>query len=100
MNTVFGGASSIVMGCLILKATFVPRVIGPLMMLDGVGYLTFSLTTFLLPSLAARLYPYIPFVTTFLGEGALYFWLIVKGVNAERWREQAAAADRAASAWS
>jgi hypothetical protein len=40
---VFGGASSIVIGSLILRATFVPRIIGPLMILDGLGYFTFSL---------------------------------------------------------
>ncbi len=92
---VFGGASSIVMGALILRATFVPRNIGPLMMLDGLGYLTFSLAAFLSPPLAARIFPTIPFVTAAIGEGALYFWLIIKGVNAERWREQAAGTDRA-----
>ena len=93
---VFGGASSIVMGSLILRATFVPRIIGPLMILDGLGYLTFSLAAFLSPSLAARIYPYIPFVTAAIGEGALFLWLIVKGVNAERWQEQAATMDRGA----
>ncbi|HEY6195365.1 MAG TPA: DUF4386 domain-containing protein [Candidatus Eisenbacteria bacterium] len=91
---VFGGASSIVLGSLILRATFVPRIIGPLMMLDGLGYLTFSLTAFLSPSLAAHIFPTIPFVTAAIGEGALYLWLIIKGVNAERWREQAATVDR------
>ncbi len=95
---VFGGASSIVLGALILRATFVPRIIGPLMMLDGLGYLAFSLAAFLSPSLVARIFPLIPFVTAALGEGALYFWLIIKGVNVERWQEQAADADRAASA--
>ena len=93
---VFGGASSIVMGFLIRRAKFVPRVIGPLMMLDGLGYIAFSLAAFLSPTLGSRLYPYLPLVTTAIGEGALYLWLIFKGVNAERWREQAAAAYREA----
>lgn len=94
----FGGASSVVMGFLILESTFVPRVIGPLMMIDGLGYLTFSLSSFLSPPLALHIFPYIPFITAALGEGALLFWLIIRGVNVERWREQAAAMDRAA--WS
>jgi hypothetical protein len=85
----FGGASSIVLGSLILQATFVPRILGPLMMLDGLGYLTFSLSAFLSPSLAAHIFPFIPFSTAAIGEGALFLWLIVKGVNAERWQEQA-----------
>ena len=95
---VFGGASSIVLGSLILRATFVPRIIGPLMILDGLGYLAFSLVAFLSPSLVARIFPLVPFVTAAIGEGALYLWLIVKGVNAERWQEQAASTYRAAVA--
>jgi hypothetical protein len=86
---VFIGAASVAMGFLVLRATFLPRLIGPLMMVDGVGYVTFSLTTFLQPALAARLYPTIPFATT-LGEAALYLWLIFKGVDASRWQEQLA----------
>jgi len=87
----FFGCSSLVMGFLILRATFVPRILGPLMMIDGLGFLTFSLAAFLAPAVATRMYPYIPFVTALVGEGALFLWLIIKGVNAERWREQAAA---------
>jgi len=94
----FGGASSVVMGFLVVRSTFMPRIIGPLMMIDGLGYLTFSLASFLSPPLALHLFPYVPFITAALGEGALMLWLIVKGVNTERWREQATAMDRAASA--
>jgi hypothetical protein len=95
----FIGCSSVVMGHLLLRSTFVPRILGPLMMIDGLGYLTFSLASFLSPPVAAHIYPYVPFVTALLGEGALFLWLIIKSVNAERWREQAAATDRAALAW-
>jgi hypothetical protein len=88
---VFFGVFSILIGYLVLKSTFLPRIFGVLMAIDGVGYLTFSLATFLSPPLAAHLYPYVPFLTAFLGEPPLMLWLIVKGVNAERWYEQAAA---------
>jgi uncharacterized protein DUF4386 len=94
----FIGSSSLVLGSLVLRSTFVPRIIGPLMVIDGLGYLTFSLATFLSPPFAARLYPVLPFMTALLGEGALMLWLVVKGVNAERWQDQAAATERAASA--
>ena len=88
---VFGGASSIVMGCLILRATL--RASDHRAADDDrrTLHLTFSLAAFLSPSLVARIYPYIPFVTAAIGEGALYLWLIFRGVNAERWQEQAAA---------
>jgi hypothetical protein len=47
--------------------------------------------TFLSPPLANQLSPYI-FAPGLLGEGALTLWLLVMGVNAERWKEQASAA--------
>jgi hypothetical protein len=88
---VFFGPSSVLMGYLILRSTFLPRIFGVLMAIDGLGYLTFSLATFLSPPSAAHLYPYLPFVTAFLGEPPLMLWLIIKGVNVARWEEQAAA---------
>jgi hypothetical protein len=89
---VFFGSSFILMGYLALRSTFLPRILGVLVAIDGVGYLTFSMATFLSPPFAAHLYPYVPFLTALLGEPPLMLWLILKGVNAERWEEQAAAA--------
>jgi hypothetical protein len=63
-----------------------PRILGALMAFAGLGWLTF-----LSPSLANHLSPYI-FAPGMLGEGALTLWLLVKGVNAQRWQEQASAA--------
>jgi len=91
----FGGCSSIVMGFLVLRSTFVPRILALCMFVDGLGFLTFSLTTFLAPAVAPHLGPFIPYGTAMVGEGVLFLWLIIKGVNAERWREQAAAAELA-----
>ena len=85
----FFGCSSLVIASLILRSTFLPRVLGPFMMIDGLGYLTFSLATFLSPPLVTRFYPYVPFGTA-IGEGVLFLWLIIKSVDVERWREQAA----------
>jgi len=89
---VFFGAWAVVMGCLILRATFLPRTFGALMAIDGLGYLTFSLATFLSPPLVSHLYPYLPFLTALLGEPPLMLWLLFRAVDAEKWRAQAAAA--------
>src|SRR5262249_22604478 len=94
----FFGCSSLVMAHAVLRSTFVPRTLGPLMVVDGLGYLTYSVAAFLSPPLATRMYPYIPLVTTFLGSGMLFLWLTIMSVNAERWREQATAGDRPAPA--
>jgi Domain of unknown function (DUF4386) len=76
----------ILIGYLIFKSTFVPKVLGVLFALAGV-----ALLTFLYMPLASSLIPYNLAVDA-LGELALTLWLLVKGVNAERWKEQAKAA--------
>ena len=91
----FDGCSSLVMAFLVARSTFVPRVIAASMILDGLGFLTYSVSAFLAPSFASRIFPYIPMVTTALGSGVLFLWLIFKSVNVERWQEQAAASARA-----
>ena len=37
-----------------------------------------------------RIFPYIPLVTASIGEGAFFLWLLIRSVDAERLREQAA----------
>jgi hypothetical protein len=86
---VFYGVFAVLIGYLVLKSTFLPRVLGVLMAIDGLGYLVFSFATFISPPLVAHLYPYLPFVTALLGEASLMLWLIVKAVNSQRWEEQA-----------
>jgi hypothetical protein len=61
-----------------------PRILGVLMALAGLGWLTF-----LSPPFGAKyLYPYI--LVAAIGEALLTLWLLVMGVNAEAWKEQAA----------
>jgi hypothetical protein len=56
--------------------------------IEGVGYLVNSFTLFLAPALQPRIFPY--FAITAIAEIALWLWLIVMGVNVQRWKEQAA----------
>jgi hypothetical protein len=44
------------------------------------------------PPLAERLFPYLLAPAGALGELSLVFWLLVFGVSAERWKEQAGGA--------
>jgi hypothetical protein len=78
----FFGLYCMLIGWLILKSMFLPRIIGVFMALAGLGYLTF-----LSPPLAAYLSPY-NLAPAALGEGSLMLWLLVVGVNAQRWKEQ------------
>lgn len=86
ITLVFFGLYCLLIGCLIFKSTFLPRILGVLMALAGLGWLTF-----LSPPLANALSPYV-LVLGFLAELSLMLWLLVKGVNVQRWKQQAAAA--------
>lgn len=77
-------------GYLIFRSTFLPRILGVLMAIAGVCYLFHSLAYFLAPHFARHLIPYI-LVPCFIAETSLCLWLIVKGVNVQRWQEQASA---------
>jgi hypothetical protein len=80
----FFGVYCVLIGYLIFRSTFLPRIIGVFMALAGLGYLTF-----MSPSLAAYLSPY-NLAPAALGEGSLMIWLLAVGVNPQRWKEQAA----------
>src|SRR5437870_5126078 len=80
-SLVFFGCYCLLIGYLIFRSTFLPRILGALMMLAGLGWLTY-----LWPPLAHQLSPYVFFPGIF-GEGALTVWLLVAGVNAQRWNE-------------
>jgi hypothetical protein len=82
---VFFGAYCCLIGYLILQSTFLPRILGALMLFAGLGWLTFAS-----PALAKHLFPY-NLAPGIIGEGALTLWLVVKGVNEERWKGQCAA---------
>jgi hypothetical protein len=87
---IFFGFYCLLMGYLIFRSTFLPRIIGGLLMLAGLCYLTNYCATFLSPEFAARLFPCIPIPG--LSEVVLALWLLVMGVNMKRWKEQADAA--------
>ena len=83
IGIVYFGFYCLLIGYLIFRSTFLPRILGALMAFGGLGWLTF-----LSPPLAKYLSPY-NMVPGILGEGSLTLWLLVFGVNAQRWREQA-----------
>lgn len=83
ISIVFFGAFDIVIGALIFRSTFLPRALGVLMVLAGLGWLTF-----LSPPLASHLSTPIE-ILGFLAEAALMLWLVVFGVNVQRWNAQA-----------
>jgi hypothetical protein len=78
----FFGPYCLLIGYLIFRSTFLPRILGVLMALAGVGWLIF------LSPLADLLSTYLK-ILGFLAEASLMLWLIVKGVNVQKWNELA-----------
>ena len=80
----FFGVFQLLLGYVIYRSTFLPRILGVLIALAGLGWLTF-----LSPPLSAFLSNELE-VVGFVAEAALMLWLLVMGVNAERWQQRAA----------
>jgi Domain of unknown function (DUF4386) len=80
----FFGLYCLSIGYLIIRSTFLPRTLGVLMLIAGLGWLTFAV-----PDVGHRLMPFNA-LPGLVGEGALTLWLLIAGVDDRRWAEQAA----------
>ena len=87
----FFGVQCILIGCLVARSIFLPRILGVLLAIGGTTYTINFFANFLTPALGARLV-FLIFPLAIIGEGSLGLWLLVKGVNENRWYEQASAA--------
>jgi len=83
IGLVFFGFYCLLIGYLIFRSTFLPRILGAVMMVAGLGWLTF-----LSPPLANLLSPW-NMAPGILGEALLTLWLLAMGVSDQRWKEQA-----------
>jgi Domain of unknown function (DUF4386) len=78
----FFGVYCLLIGYLISKSTFLPRILGMLMGFGGLGWLTF-----LSLPLRKQLSPY-NLIPGIVAEVALTVWLLAVGVNVQKWMEQ------------
>jgi hypothetical protein len=86
ITVVFNGFYCLLVGYLIFRSTFLPPILGALMAFAGLGWLTC-----LSPRLAHYLSPY-NLALGILGQESIMLWLLVLGLNAQRWKEQAGVA--------
>jgi hypothetical protein len=85
----FFGPYCLLLGILMLGSKFLPRILGALMVLAGLGWLAF-----LIPQVAKRIGTGIE-VLGVAAEGLLMLWLLVMGVNVQKWQKQARTAAKA-----
>jgi Domain of unknown function (DUF4386) len=83
---VIGGVAYMIQGYLIVRSGFLPKVLGVLLALGGLGFVIRSFALALAPAYASLglLLP------TAVAGLALTAWLLVKGVDVRKWEEKAA----------
>ncbi len=74
----------LLLGYLVFKSGFLPRILGVLLMIAGFGLLIDFATFILFPNFDISFALY-----TFWGEPIFALWLLIKGVNVEQWEKRA-----------
>jgi hypothetical protein len=81
---VFYGIATALRGYLLYRSQYFPRWLGALLVLAGIGFITQSLLTILMPQLDSALL----LAPMLLAMAALAGWLLVKGIDAQRWQSR------------
>jgi Domain of unknown function (DUF4386) len=88
ISLVFFGVFCLLLGYLIFRSGFLPRIIGVLLAFQGLCYAINSFTDFLAPRYSAIIFSIL--TVSAVGEISLCLWLLVMGVNVPRWEKRAA----------
>jgi|CXWL01.1.fsa_nt_gi hypothetical protein len=81
---IFFAGHCLLVGFLIARATFLPRALGALLMIAGVSYAIDVLASL---TFSTSLFPY-TMIAPGIAELSLTLWLLIMGINADKWREQ------------
>jgi hypothetical protein len=81
VTQVFWGLWLLPLGGLVFRSGFLPRLLGVLLVIAGAGYVIDSGTQLLSPGLPAIS------LFTFVGEILFPLWLLIRGVNVQRWQQ-------------
>ena len=80
---VFYGIATLLRGYLMYRSTYLPRIVGGLLVLAGIAFIIKSFTLVLAPAYASDVLLAPVFVATVILTG----WLLVKGVDVAKWEE-------------
>ena len=83
---VFFGFSILILGYLLVKSGYFPRILGVGMIVASFGYLIDSFANFLLPNYSdyEAIFNLVVFAPAFIAELSLCLWLLRKGVNVQQ----------------
>jgi len=84
---IFFAFTCLINGYLIFKSGYLPKLIGILMQIAGLSYLTACFAALFAPALADLMIPVI-LIPPLIGESSYCLWLLVKGVNVAKWKER------------
>ena len=82
----FTGCTFIVHGYLIFKSGYLPKTLGVLIEIAGVGYISNGFATILFPAFSNIVF-FAIILPVIIGETSLSLWLLIKGVNVSKWNE-------------
>jgi hypothetical protein len=83
---IFFGCTCLVNGYLIFRSGYLPKLIGALMQVAGLSYLTACFAALFAPAVSDLISPAI-LLPPLIGESSFCLWLLVKGVNVAKWNE-------------
>jgi hypothetical protein len=81
---IFWGLWLLPLGYLVFKSGFLPRILGILLIIGGLGYLIDFFIFILFPNFEVTVSQF-----AFIGELLFPLWLLIKGVNVEQWEKHA-----------
>jgi hypothetical protein len=86
LGLLFFGLHCLLLGYLVVKSHYIPRVLGVLLVAAGATYLIGSYTRFLFPDYVTLVSPI--YVVALVSEVSLCLWLLIKGVNVRQWESR------------
>jgi hypothetical protein len=84
ISLIFFGLGCGILGYLVYRSSYLPRFLGVLLVVSGIGYLFNSFAGIISPPLAASAFPW-TLLPAFFSELALGLWLLLKGVDVAKW---------------
>jgi hypothetical protein len=81
------GPAFLLRGYMVARSGYFPKAVGLLYQLAGVAYLTNSFVLILAPQFAGRVFAIVA-GPGFIGEATFCLWLLIKGLNVDRWNER------------